>query len=93
MVTKLGDVTISLDITQKVMELLGKDRLAALGSQPLAINAGGIDSVMQTACSQCAGYPDPVRSAAIRTVQLCGSLPTKQDLGEDVNTSETPVSK
>ena len=83
MVTKSGDVTISVDITQKVIELLGKERLAALGEQPLAINAGGIDSVLQTACTQCAGYPDPVRSAAIRTVQLCGSMPTKQDLGSD----------
>lgn len=58
---------------------LGEERIALLSAQPPAIAAGGFAAVLQEACTQCAGYPQPVVSAACRVLQLCGSVPKPED--------------
>lgn len=59
---------------------LGEERLAKLSGQPPCLAAGGIESILQQACEESAGHPQPVVSAAVRTLQLCGSVPTADDL-------------
>ena len=56
------------------------ERLAALAKQPMCLAAGGMDAVLKAACMECAGYPQPVVSAAVRVLQLCGSTAKAEDL-------------
>lgn len=67
-------------LAAQVRDILGPDRIAALDKQPLALARGGIEAVLQAACNECAGFPQPHVSAVIRTLQLCGSVPTPADL-------------
>lgn len=60
-------------LPDQVRERLGEQRVAALALQPMALAAGGMDAIVQQACTECAGYPDPATAAATRTLQLCGS--------------------
>lgn len=66
---------------------LGPKRLAALDQTPGAHAIGGIDAVVKEACTQCAGFPQPATSAAVRTLQLCGCVATPADL-EGLDTPE-----
>lgn len=75
----------SIPLTEQVKERLGPERLAALDATPGALAHGGIDGVVQAACTQCAGFPQPVISAAVRVLQLCGCMAKPQDL-EGLNT-------
>jgi hypothetical protein len=65
--------TKSSTLADQVRERLGENRISALALQPLALAAGGMDSILQQACTECAGFPDPVTAAATRSLQLCGS--------------------
>lgn len=67
-------------LIEQVRKRLGTERLQCLGQQPLALAAGGIDTILHQACTECAGYKQPVMAAANRTLQLCGSVPKPDDL-------------
>ena len=71
------------NLMDQVKARLGGERLAALDKQPLALARGGIAAVLQAACTECAGHPQPVVSAACRTLQFCGSQPTEADQTPD----------
>lgn len=68
------------ELTGQVRARLGKERLAALAETPGAHALGGIDGVVTAACTQCAGFPQPEISAAVRTLQLCGCVAKPEDL-------------
>lgn len=70
----------ALPLTDQVKERLGPERLAKLAETPGAIALGGMDAVVQEACTLCAGFPQPVISASVRTLQLCGCKATAEDL-------------
>lgn len=61
---------------------LGEERISALSGQPACIAAGGIDAVLQAACTECGGHPQPVISAAVRVLQMCGSTAKPEDLAD-----------
>ena len=80
MANKNTDQTDQTDLIAQVRTRLGETRFTALGTQPLAMAAGGIEAVLQQACAECAGFPNPLSAATVRTLQLCGSHATPEDL-------------
>jgi hypothetical protein len=60
-------------LEEQVKEAIGKDTLAKLAAQPQAIASGGIAAILQTACKEAAGYPDPLAAAIAKTRVACGS--------------------
>lgn len=61
------------DLVEKVRAAIGDKTLDALSLQPPAIAGGGVEALLQQACTRCAGHPQPVESA-VRTLRtLCGS--------------------
>ena len=56
-----------------VREAIGAKVLAKLGTQPLALAGGGIETLLQAACMKCAGHPEPVASAVRHLRVSCGS--------------------
>ena len=67
-------------LADQVKARLGPERLAALDLTPGAHALGGIGEVVQAACTLCAGFPQPVISAAVRVLQLCGTVAKPEDL-------------
>lgn len=67
-------------LTDQVKARLGPERLAALDATPGALVLGGIGGVVQAACDWCAGFPQPVISASVRVLQLCGTVAKPEDL-------------
>ena len=65
-----------------VRSRIGAEREMALSAQPPCIAGGGYETVLQAACMECAGHPQPVISAACRVLQLCGSEPKPEDRAE-----------
>jgi len=63
----------SKTLEDQVREAIGAEVLKQLGTQPLAIAGGGIETLLQAACKKCAGHADPV-AAAVRELRVsCGS--------------------
>ena len=75
------EMTAAANLEKQVRERLGEKRLAALSKQPMCIaRHRGMAAVLKAACEECAGHPEPVRAAAVRVLQLCGSVATAEDL-------------
>lgn len=61
------------DLVETVRAAIGDETLDALAKQPLAIAGGGVEALLQEACTRCAGHPQAAESA-VRTLRtLCGS--------------------
>jgi hypothetical protein len=60
-------------IEDQVAAAIGAETLAKLGSQPLAIAGGGMETLLKEACRKCAGHADPVASAVRELRVACGS--------------------
>lgn len=60
-------------LEDRVRDAIGKDSLARLAKQPLATANGGIASILQAACAEAAGFPDPLAAAIAKTRVACGS--------------------
>jgi hypothetical protein len=63
-------------LEEQVKDAIGAEVLARLAKQPLAIAAGGIAAVLQSACKEAAGFPDPLAAAIAKTRVACGSKAT-----------------
>ena len=63
-----------------VREHIGDERLRKLSTQPQCLAKGGIDTVIETACGLAAGYPQPLCSGVVMTLQACGSKAKPEDL-------------
>lgn len=86
---EIADAEHAAQVKAQIAEMLpavrsriGAERELALSGQPPCIANGGFATVLQTACTECAGHPQPVVSAACRVLQLCGSSPKPEDLAE-----------
>lgn len=77
MKTKIEKKEVSPVSVKLVLDALG-DRAARLEGQPLCLAGGGLEKVVQGACKECAGFPDPLAAAVNRTLQLCGSKTRKK---------------
>lgn len=69
-------------LVKVVRERLGEERLGKLAAQPACLACGGLEAVLRMACTECAGFPQPFISAAVRVLQLCGSQASSADLEE-----------
>lgn len=66
----------AVSLPEQVAARLGPERFAALSGQPLCLANGGMDAVLQAACTPEA----TLIQATVRTLQLCGSHATPADL-------------
>ncbi len=69
-------------LEDQVRDAIGKEVLGKLAKQPLADANGGIAAIIQGACSDAAGFPDPLAAAIAKTRVMCGSkgtLPLKTE--------------
>lgn len=69
-----------IPLKEQIRERLGPERCEALEAQPQCLGNGGFDEVLEQAYSMSEGCPNPLIAAVVRTLQLCGSLPTPSDL-------------
>lgn len=76
MAAKKTKTKSSDSLREEAAGLIAAERRKKLDSQPLAIAAGGFDKLLDKACEECRGYPNPAEAAARRALQLAGSKPT-----------------
>lgn len=67
------DEKLTAKLSGEVSDAIGKEILAKLAKQPLALAAGGIGNVIQSAVAECKGCPNPLAACYSRTFQLAGS--------------------
>lgn len=60
-------------LVKDVREALGSEAMAKLSAQPLGITHGGQEAILQRACKEAAGFPDPVAAGVAKFRVLCGS--------------------
>jgi hypothetical protein len=60
-------------LVKDVRAALGDEAIAKLSAQPLCITHGGQEAVLQRACKEAAGFPDPVAAGVAKFRVLCGS--------------------
>ncbi len=73
----MSDTDTTPNLSDQVRARLGAPRCEALATQPQCLGNGGLDAVMQQACLEAGGQ---LIAATVRTLQLCGSLATAEDL-------------
>lgn len=77
----MKDVKNEATLADQVRARLGEARLERLSKQPMCIaREGGMEDVMAAACAESEGAPEPVMTAAVRVLQLCGSVANPEDL-------------
>ena len=60
-------------LEEGVRAAIGKECLDKLAKQPPCLARGGIAAVLQQACKEAAGFPDPLAAAIAKTRVMCGS--------------------
>lgn len=61
------------ELADSVRDAIGAELMGKLAAQPTGIANGGAETILQRACTEAAGFPDPVATAVAKFRVLCGS--------------------
>ncbi len=71
--TEAPDTSKHDALVKDVREAIGAELMGKLAAQPTGIANGGAEAILQRACTEAAGFPDPVATGVAKFRVLCGS--------------------